>query len=221
MTAYIAPSLIADHVYNKTAASFFDAHAIGFFILSGFAGMAVGSVLFGFIADRFGRRSSFMWAMLWYAFASLMMAFQTQAVAVNLWRFIASMGLGLELRGRQHHGQRACLEPLSGQSRGVLSVHLIVGRPFGGLYIPEADPLAGTRSRRLAVGCNRRQPVRPPRLVVSPSPARESAVARCGRQGYRGRSRDARFGAKNSIAGHKAARTSVRRRDTDRSRVVC
>ncbi len=97
MTAYIAPSLISDGLYNRTASSLFDIHSVGFFIFSGFAGMGVGSVLFGSIADRFGRRSAFFWAMFLYAFASLVMAFQTTAEGLALWRFISSIGLGLEL----------------------------------------------------------------------------------------------------------------------------
>ncbi|MES2262620.1 MAG: MFS transporter [Pseudomonadota bacterium] len=97
MTAYIAPGMIQSGVYAAKANGFFDVHSIGFFILSGFAGMLVGSSLFGFFADRFGRRPMFVWSMLWYSATTAMMALQDGAVGMNFWRFLSSIGLGLEL----------------------------------------------------------------------------------------------------------------------------
>lgn len=97
MTAYIAPGMIKSGVYAPKAAGFFDVHSIGFFILSGFAGMLVGSSLFGFFADRFGRRPMFVWSMLWYSAATALMALQDGAIGMNFWRFVSSIGLGLEL----------------------------------------------------------------------------------------------------------------------------
>lgn len=97
MTAFVAPSLVSDGIYNRNASALFDMHSVGFFIFSGFAGMGVGSVLFGSIADRIGRRSAFLWAMYLYAGASFMMALQSTAVGLALWRFLSSIGLGLEL----------------------------------------------------------------------------------------------------------------------------
>jgi putative MFS transporter len=97
MTAYIAPGMIQSGVYVPKASGFFDVHSIGFFILSGFAGMLVGSSLFGFFADRFGRRPMFVWSMLWYSATTAMMALQDGAIGMNFWRFLSSIGLGLEL----------------------------------------------------------------------------------------------------------------------------
>ncbi len=97
MTAFIAPGMVLSGVYTAKATSFFDPHSIGFFILSGFAGMLVGSSLFGFFADRFGRRPMFVWSMLWYSATTAVMAFQTDAIGMDIWRFLSSIGLGLEL----------------------------------------------------------------------------------------------------------------------------
>lgn len=97
MTAYVAPGMVASGLYAPKAASFFDTGSVGFFILSGFAGMMLGSSLFGFFADRFGRRPIFVWSMLWYSLMTALMAFQTDAAWMNLLRFLSSVGLGLEL----------------------------------------------------------------------------------------------------------------------------
>jgi MFS family permease len=52
---------------------------------------------FGFLADWFGRRSIFTWALLAYSAASVIMAFQTSAGWVRVWRFIAGIGIEVEI----------------------------------------------------------------------------------------------------------------------------
>ena len=75
---------------------FFAPNGIGFFVFCTFAGMWLGSVGFGFVADRMGRRSIFTVSLVWYSLATAVMAFQHSAVAIDLWRFIAAIGVGLE-----------------------------------------------------------------------------------------------------------------------------
>ena len=58
--------------------------------------MFVGCVGFGYVADRLGRRSIFVFSLLWYSICTAIMAFQTTAAGVDLWRFIAGIGVGLE-----------------------------------------------------------------------------------------------------------------------------
>jgi len=96
MTAYIAPGLIAAHLFSANAARFFAPNGVGFFVFCTFAGMWAGSIGFGFIADRLGRRAIFTFSLLWYCAATLVMAFQTSAQGIDLWRFIAAIGVGLE-----------------------------------------------------------------------------------------------------------------------------
>ncbi|HSS83391.1 MAG TPA: MFS transporter [Reyranella sp.] len=96
MTAYIAPGLVKSGLFVTKPASFFDPQGVGFFVFCTFAGMFVGTMGFGFVADRVGRRAIFTYSLVWYSIASTIMAFQTSAEGVNLWRFIASVGIGLE-----------------------------------------------------------------------------------------------------------------------------
>lgn len=97
MTAYVAPGMVASGVYAKKAAGFWDTHSVGFFIMAGFAGMMVGSSLFGFVADRFGRRPIFAWAMVWYSLTTAMMGACSDGALMSGLRFLSSIGLGLEL----------------------------------------------------------------------------------------------------------------------------
>ncbi len=96
MTAYIAPGLVAGGPFTAHGAGFFSPDGIGIFVFCTFAGMWLGSVGFGFIADRMGRRSIFTFSLVWYSLATAAMAFQASAAAIDIWRFIAAIGVGLE-----------------------------------------------------------------------------------------------------------------------------
>ena len=96
MTAYIAPGLVAGGLFTAHPAGFFAPSGIGFFVFCTFAGMWLGSIGFGFIADRVGRRSIFTVSLVWYSLATAVMAIQHSAVGIDLWRFIAAIGVGLE-----------------------------------------------------------------------------------------------------------------------------
>jgi putative MFS transporter len=96
LSAYIAPGLIKSGLFTSTTAGLFGIGGIGFFVFCNFAGMFVGCLFFGSVADRLGRRSIFITALLWYSIATAIMAFQNTAAGVDTWRFIAGIGVGLE-----------------------------------------------------------------------------------------------------------------------------
>lgn len=60
-------------------------------------GMAVGALAFGLMADRFGRKSVFMWTLVIFSVASGLSAATTTLAAFMVLRFFAGMGLGGEL----------------------------------------------------------------------------------------------------------------------------
>jgi MFS transporter, putative metabolite:H+ symporter len=86
---YIAPGLVRSHMLGP--------NGIAAFIAAMFSGLFIGTALFGFVADRFGRRTIFTYSLLWYMAASVAMAFQHDAFGLNLWRFISGIGVGVEL----------------------------------------------------------------------------------------------------------------------------
>jgi MFS transporter, putative metabolite:H+ symporter len=96
-TGYIAPGLTRSGLLTTTTQAFFGFSGIGAFVAATFAGLFVGTFFLGFLADRFGRRSIFTWALLGYTAASVAMACQTTSGGVLLWRFIAGIGIGVEI----------------------------------------------------------------------------------------------------------------------------
>src|SRR5579862_7467300 len=96
-TGYIAPGLVRSHILSTTTPGLFGFTGIASFAASLFLGLFIGTALFSFVADSLGRRAIFTWSLLWYTAATVVMAFQKDVSGLNLWRFIAGIGVGVEL----------------------------------------------------------------------------------------------------------------------------
>lgn len=97
LTAYIGPGLIRSGLFTGASVSFFDLSGLASFVSATFAGLFIGTIVFGFAADKFGRRAIFTYSLLWYTAASVVMAFQVSTLGVLVWRFITGIGIGIEL----------------------------------------------------------------------------------------------------------------------------
>jgi len=96
-TAYIAVGLFNAKIFTPTTAGLFGTSGFATFVAASFSGLFIGTIAFSWLADIFGRRSIFTFALLWYSVCTLVMAFQDTAASVNTWRLIASIGIGVEL----------------------------------------------------------------------------------------------------------------------------
>ncbi|WGD52699.1 MFS transporter [Bradyrhizobium sp. CB1650] len=97
LTGYIAPGLSRSGLLTTTTQAFFGFAGIGAFVAATFAGLFVGTFFLGFLADRFGRRAIFTYALLGYTAASVVMACQTSSEGLLFWRFLAGIGIGVEV----------------------------------------------------------------------------------------------------------------------------
>src|ERR1700739_3520070 len=97
LTGYIAPGLNRSGLLTTTTQAFFGFSGIGAFVAATFAGLFAGTFFLGFLADRFGRRAIFTWALLGYSAASVEIAWQTPSGGVLLWRFLAGIGIGVQI----------------------------------------------------------------------------------------------------------------------------
>ena len=102
-TGYVAPGMMKSGLFSPASLGPLAAlHVIavagfGIFVFATFSGLWVGALLVSQVADRMGRRKIFVGALLWYCICSAIMAFAQTGFTLNLWRFIAGIGLGVEL----------------------------------------------------------------------------------------------------------------------------
>jgi putative MFS transporter len=70
---------------------------IGFMISAGFVGQLVGALLFGWIAERYGRMTAMIWSIALFAVMSLVCAFAWDYNSLLVFRTIQGIGLGGEV----------------------------------------------------------------------------------------------------------------------------
>jgi MFS transporter, putative metabolite:H+ symporter len=97
LSGYIAPGLVKSGILSTTTKGLFGMTGVAGFIAALFAGLFIGTCACGSLADRFGRRFIFTFSLLWYAAANVGMVLQTTASGIYTWRFIAGLGIGVEL----------------------------------------------------------------------------------------------------------------------------
>jgi putative MFS transporter len=102
-TGYVAPGMIASGLFKPESLGVFASltalkvAGFGTFVFATFAGLWLGALVFSQVADRLGRRIVFTGALVWYMVCTAIMAFQTSGFALDIWRFIAGIGIGVEL----------------------------------------------------------------------------------------------------------------------------
>jgi len=145
LTASLSPGLIRAGIFHGGVKGLFGLSDQATFAAVTFLGLFIGTVAFASVADRYGRRAIFAISLLWYAAATVVMALQSHAVMIDVSRFIASVGIGVELvtidsyvaelvpkqiRGRAfavNHSVQLAAVPIV----ALLSWQLIPLKPFG------------------------------------------------------------------------------------------
>jgi putative MFS transporter len=101
--AYVAPGMVQSALFTPESLGIFASLKVirvagfGTFVFSTFAGLWFGVVILGHAADRFGRKAVFTWALIWYVTCTAIMAFQQTGQSLNIWRFVAGVGFGVQL----------------------------------------------------------------------------------------------------------------------------
>ena len=93
----LGPGLFKAKIFTPTTVGFFGINGFASFVAALFAGFFVSTLLVSYIADHFGRRAIFAYSLLWFGIANFIMACLDTAGGVNFWRFVAALGVGLEL----------------------------------------------------------------------------------------------------------------------------
>jgi MFS transporter, putative metabolite:H+ symporter len=96
-TAYVVPGMVRSGLLKQSTAGFLGLDGIASYIASTFAGLFIGTLVFGFVADKCGRRAVFTYSLLWYCAGAIGTALQTDVLGLMFWRMLTGIGLGVEL----------------------------------------------------------------------------------------------------------------------------
>ncbi|GAB2769573.1 aromatic acid/H+ symport family MFS transporter [Terrabacter koreensis] len=116
------PSLLKERGWGLTPAS------AGFIGSLAFAGMLVGALGAGYLADRLGRRRTILWCTLWFSVFTALCAVATGPEAFGAFRFVAGLGLG----GLVPSANALTSEFVSRRRRSAVSTIMMSGVPIGG-----------------------------------------------------------------------------------------
>lgn len=100
----------------------------GFIGSLAFAGMLVGALGAGLLADKLGRRRTILWATLWFSLFTALCTFAPSPEVFGLFRFLAGLGLG----GLVPSANALTAEFVSRKHRSAVSTIMMSGVPIGG-----------------------------------------------------------------------------------------
>lgn len=106
------------------------ADAMSLILGAWFAGLMLGAVGFGYLADRFGRRRIFLASLLLYGVTTLAAAFAPNLAALLLLRLLAGIGVGAEYSAIN----AAISELVPSRSRGRAAALVLNFWPIGSLF---------------------------------------------------------------------------------------
>ncbi len=94
MSAYISLGLFKEGLFSSTGSG---VGAFASFVGAGFLGMFGGTLIFGWVSDRFGRRVTFVWSLTFYSVMTLAMALMPSALLIDIFRCLAGLGIGVQI----------------------------------------------------------------------------------------------------------------------------
>lgn len=90
-------ALVSAGIFKAGGGGLFGTSDQAVFIAATFAGLYVGTLAFSAVADRLGRRPVFTISLVWYALMTLIMGLQNTPGSIDAWRFVAAIGVGVQL----------------------------------------------------------------------------------------------------------------------------
>lgn len=133
LTAPLSLGLKSAGIFHMGSAGLFGLTDQATFIAATFTGLYLGTIGFSAIADRFGRRVIFTWALVHYSIATFIMGFQSNAFWIDFWRLIAGIGVGTELVAIDCYLSELCPKSIRGKAFALSQSIQFLSAPAVGL----------------------------------------------------------------------------------------
>lgn len=135
---YVAPALIADWAIPKTA--------LGPVFGAGLFGMLVGSLIFGVLADKIGRRSVLIGSTVFFGACMIATAHAASVQELLVLRFVTGLGLGSIIPNAIAVAGEYSPAHIRVRTMMIISAGFIVGAAIGGFVSAAIIPHFGWRS---------------------------------------------------------------------------
>ena len=139
-------------IFKPTTQGLFDLQGFASFVAALFLGLFIGTLAFTWLSDRFGRRSIFTFALLWYSVGAFIMAFQNTP---EIDRSVAAhrhIGLGVELVNVDTYVSELVPKDQRGPAFAYNQFVMFTAVPVVAFLAWQLVPHDGLRARRLALG---------------------------------------------------------------------
>jgi len=130
MPGFISIGLIKDGIYTVTTKGLLDFRSFPSFLASFFAGMFLSTLLFGWLSDRLGRRSIFVWSMYIYSLFNMLIAFSSTPEFIGLWRFLAGLAVGVQLINNDSFQSEITPRPSRGRYMAMAWIMVLTAVPL-------------------------------------------------------------------------------------------
>jgi len=142
MTGFVSPGVIRDGVFHVGSNGLFHLPDQATFASVTFLGLFLGTILLGGIADRWGRRAAFRGFALCYAAATVAMAMQNSAFAIDVARLFDAIAIGAQLITLDTYASEIVPRNLRGRvfalSFAIIQTAVPVLALLGWLLVPRA-----------------------------------------------------------------------------------
>jgi MFS transporter, putative metabolite:H+ symporter len=142
MTAFVSPGLIGSGIFHAGPNGLFHLPDQATFASVTFLGLFLGTIILGGIADRWGRRAAFRGFAFCYAAATIVMAMQNRAIAIDTVRLIDAIAIGAQLITLDTYASEIVPRNLRGRafalSFAIIQTAVPVLALLGWLLVPHA-----------------------------------------------------------------------------------
>jgi putative MFS transporter len=142
MPGFISLGLVKAKIYTMHPGSILDPHLYASFLASFFFGMFLSTAVFGFVSDRLGRRAIFVKSMIVYSVAQLAIVFLSNPAAIDVARFIAGLGVGMQLINNDSYIAELTPRMARGRYMTTAYVFILTAIPISAFLAAALVPLA-------------------------------------------------------------------------------